>query len=81
MKQEKYEKALATHAEKLEEHANALHDLVDEIHGDSISWNEIIGMLEVEKMFRFSQSVENARNASLLEALEDLAGLFDEEEE
>ena len=81
MKQEKYEKALNTHAEKLEKHATALHNLVDEIRGDAISWNEIIGMLEVEKMFRFNQSVENARNASLLEALDELAdSLFGEEE-
>lgn len=81
MKQEKYEKALATHAEKLEEHANALHDLVDEIHRDSVSWNEIIGMLEVKKMFRFNQSLENARNESFLEALDELAdSLFGEEE-
>lgn len=80
MKQEKYEKALATHTEKLNEYAHELHEFIDKVHRDNVSWNDIIGMLEVEKMFRFNQSVEYARSASLMDALGDLAELFGEEE-
>lgn len=80
MKQEKYEKAMGMHTDKLHEYAIRLHEFVDEMHNNSVSYNDIIGMLEVEKMFRFNQSIEYARSASLMDALGDLAELFGEEE-
>ena len=81
MKQEKYEKAMGMHTDKLHEYAMRLHDFVDEMNNDSVSYNDIIGMLEVEKMFRFNKAVEYARNSSLADMLGDLAELLGEEEE
>ena len=80
MKQEKYEKAMGMHTDKLHEYAMRLHEFVDEMHSDSVSYNDIIGMLEVEKMFRFNESVEYARNFSLADMLDELADMFSEEE-
>ncbi len=80
MKQEKYKKAMDMHTDKLHDYAIRLHEFVDEMHDNSVSYNDIIGMLEVEKMFRFNESVEYARGASLMSALDDLAELFSEEE-
>lgn len=80
MKQEKYKKAMDMHTDKLHDYAIRLHEFVDEMHSDSVSYNDIIGMLEVEKMFRFNQSIEYARSASLIDAIGDLAELFGEEE-
>lgn len=80
MKQEKYKKAMGIHTDKLHDYAIRLHDFVDEMHGNNVSYNDIIGMLEVEKMFRFNESVEYARNSSLMDALGDLADLLCEEE-
>ena len=80
MKQEKYEKAMSIHTDRLHGYATRLHDFVDEMHDEGISYNDIIGMLEVEKMFRFNETIEYARGASLMDALGDLAELFGEEE-
>ena len=80
MKQEKYEKAMGMHTDKLHDYAIRLHEFVDEMHSDSVSYNDIIGMLETEKMLRFNETVEYARGASLMNALDDLAELFGEEE-
>ena len=80
MKQEKYKKAMSIHADRLQDYATRLHEFVDEMHDKGISYNDIIGMLEVEKMLRFNESVEYVRSASLMNALDDLAELFSEEE-
>lgn len=80
MKQEKYKKAMGIHTDKLHDYAIRLHDFVDEMHGNNVSYNDIIGMLEVEKMFRFNESVEYARNSSLMDALGELADILTEEE-
>ena len=80
MKQEKYEKAMGMHTDKLHDYAIRLHEFVDEMHSDSVSYNDIIGMLETEKMLRFNETVEYARGASLMNALDDLAELFGDEE-
>lgn len=80
MKQEKYKKAMGMHTDKLHDYSLRLHEFVDEMHSDSVSYNDIIGMLETEKMLRFNESVEYARSANLMNALDDLAELFCEEE-
>lgn len=80
MKQEKYKKAMSIHTDRLHGYATRLHDFVDEMHDEGISYNDIIGMLEVEKMFRFNESVEYARNFSLADMLDELADMFSEEE-
>lgn len=80
MKQEKYKKAMGIHTDKLHDYAIRLHDFVDEMHSNNVSYNDIIGMLEVEKTFRFNESVEYARNSSLMDALGELADILTEEE-
>lgn len=80
MKEEKYKKAMGMHTDKLHDYALKLHEFVNEMHDDSVSYNDIIGMLEVEKMFRFNESVEYARKSSLMEVFEEFAELLGEEE-
>lgn len=80
MKEEKYKKAMDIHTDKLRDYAMRLHEFVNEMHDSGVSYNDIMGMLEVEKMFRFNETVEYARNSSLMDVLGELADLLGEEE-
>lgn len=81
MKEEKYKKALGIHQDKLFGYTVRIHEIVDEMLGDSVSPNDVLGVLEAEKMYRFNQTLSSARTSSLMEALEEFANIFDEEEE
>ena len=80
MNDEKYKKAMKKHSDKIGDYADELHDFIDEVHRDNVSWNDIIGMLEVEKMFRFNQAMEYSKRQSIEEMLDGLADLLCEEE-
>lgn len=80
MKEKTYEKAMKLHEEKLKKYSNMLHDLVDDMREDKLSWNDIFGILETEKLFRFDGEIEIARGNALMDVLGDLADIFDEEE-
>lgn len=81
MKKEKYVKALKAHQEKLFDYAMTLHRLVDMMLDDDVSMNDVLGVLEAEKMWRFNNTIDNAKVKTLGEMLDDLAGIFDDEEE
>lgn len=80
MKQEKYEKAMEIHSEKLHAYSNELHELVEGMRNDGLSWHDVIGLLETEKLYRFNESFTQATSASVLDMLDELADMFSEEE-
>ena len=81
MKEEKYRKAIKVHQEKLYGYALRLHSLVDEMLDDTVSTNDVLGVLEAEKMWRFSRSVDCAKASALDEILDEIAGMLEEEDD
>jgi len=82
MKEEKYMKAMKAHQDKLYGYALRLHELVDEMLEDNASTNDVLGVLEAEKMWRFQRTLDGARAKTLEETIGELADiLFDDEEE
>lgn len=75
MKQEKYEKALEKHEEKLNNYSMSIHDIVDMMLEDNCSVADVFGVLETEKLFRFQQSCDLAKVDSFMKMF-----LGDEEE-
>lgn len=80
MKQEKYEKAMTIHYEKLHAYSNELHELVGSMRDDGLTWHDVVGLLETEKLYRFNESFTQATSASVLDMLDELADMFSEEE-
>ena len=72
MKQEKYEKALKIHGEKLGDYAVRLHELVDEMDADELSGAEITAILETEKLYRFNSDYNYARTKAMFDGLDGL---------
>lgn len=69
MNQETIDKVLEDHSEKLMRYSDEIHATVDKILADDCSMNDVIGLLEVEKMFRYNQGASAARCNALLERL------------
>jgi len=74
MKEETYKKALKQHQDKIAEYSDELHDLVLEML-DECSANEVIGLLEVMKLYLYNRATQH----SSIDVLKELADLLSEE--
>lgn len=79
MNQETIDKVLEDHGEKLMRYSDEIHATVDKMLADDCSMNDVIGLLEVEKMFRYNQIASAARRNALHERL--FGDSYDEEGE
>ena len=74
MKEDTYKKALKQHQDKIAEYSGELHDLVFEML-DECSANEVIGLLEVMKLYLYNRATQHAS----IDVLKELADLLSEE--
>ena len=74
MDKETYLKAMDEHGEKLYSYSDKLAEFIKEMLHDSCTVSDVVGVLEIGKIYAFEQAKSAASLDALVDALKDMCG-------